>query len=253
MFSAQDAHDESYEHDRMNWHSIFFRLTKELDPKERKNIIRNLISTDSAELNQYSSEGSFTYFDRLSFHDHIEKKRTPITLTKMKTVLTGVFTYKTSIYDWNTSTSKSKSRCQDDEKDLINKDSWSLINEDISLEFDDELDKLILEGQTLPCVHSDGFCKPTLKHSLTSLWFPEEICLIFHNSDFIGRLPKLTNPYRLEIDNYFYSTGKITETINKLKLSTLVSYTNSPLGTTTPTILRLENFAQKITLSRKPP
>ena len=37
---------------------------------------------------------------------------------------------------------------------------------------------------------SDGFCKPTVKHPYTIVWFPEEICLVFHVSNFIGRMSK---------------------------------------------------------------
>ena len=47
---------------------------------------------------------------------------------------------------------------------FFDKDSWSLINEDISLDYDDKLNKLIHKRHSFPRLHSDGFCKPTLKH-----------------------------------------------------------------------------------------
>ena len=47
--------------------------------------------------------------------------------------------------------------------------------EKISLDHDQKLDKPILEGHALPCLHSDGFRKPTLEPPYTFVWFPEEI------------------------------------------------------------------------------
>ena len=64
---------------------------KELNPIDYKNIIRNLNGTDSAERNQFNQKGSFTYFDRLSFHVQNEKKHFPFSVTKLNIVHTGVF------------------------------------------------------------------------------------------------------------------------------------------------------------------
>ena len=57
-----------------------------------------------------------------------------------------------------------KSSFNDDQGFIYEKDSWPFIFEEISLDSDDELDKLILEGHTLPCLYTDGFCKVTLKY-----------------------------------------------------------------------------------------
>ena len=60
---------------------------------------RNPNGTDSAELNQNSNNGSFAYFDKLTFQAQIEKKQTPFTVTKLNTVHAGVFTYQPNNYD----------------------------------------------------------------------------------------------------------------------------------------------------------
>ena len=79
----------------------------------------------------------------------------------------GIFANQTKNYDWNTSTANSKSLYKNDAEYPIDKDSWSLIIDEILLDCDDILDTLILASQTLPCLHSDSFCKPTLKHQET--------------------------------------------------------------------------------------
>ena len=77
--------------------------------------------------------------------------------------------------------------------------NFSLIDEEKhSLDYDDKLDKLILESHTLPCVHSESFSKATLKYPYNFVRFPEEKCLLFHNYDFIGLMSKLNNSQWLE-------------------------------------------------------
>ena len=143
-----------------------------MDPNE--SIIQNLNGTDSAKLNQNSYNGFSTHFERMSFQVQTEMKQPPFTVTKKNTVHTGVFTRQPKNYDWINSTANSNSRCEEDQESFFDKSSWSLINEEISLDYDDKLQKLILEGQTLPCLHSDDFCKPTPKHPYTFVWFPEK-------------------------------------------------------------------------------
>ena len=95
---AQGALDIYYRLDRMCWYTNLMALAQELDPNDCKNVIRNLNVMDSAELNKYSCNGSFTYFDRLSFQVQIEKKQTPFSVTKLNTVHTGVFTHQPNKY-----------------------------------------------------------------------------------------------------------------------------------------------------------
>ena len=103
-----------------------------------KKTIRNHNGTDSAELNQYACNGSFSYFDRLSFQLQIEKKQTPFTVTNLNTAHTGVFTYQPDECDWITGTANLKSRCKDDREYLSDKDSWWLKIQESSLDYDDK-------------------------------------------------------------------------------------------------------------------
>ena len=79
---------------------------------------------------------------------------------------TGVFTYQPNKM---TGLLLLQTRSQDVRmlKIIIDKDRWSLTNGESFLEFDDNSEKLILEGNTLPRLHSDGFCKPLLNHPQT--------------------------------------------------------------------------------------
>ena len=64
------------------------------------------------------------------------------------------------------------------------------------------------EGLTLSCLNSDGFCKQTLKYPHTTVWFPQDDCLIVQLSDFIRLMSKLNKFYWLETDDFFSITGK---------------------------------------------
>ena len=77
-------------------------LPKEVDPKDCKNMIRNLNRTDSVEMDQQTFNGSFTYSDILHFQGLLEKEEVHLTVTKLNTVLTGVFTYQPDNFIWVT-------------------------------------------------------------------------------------------------------------------------------------------------------
>ena len=57
-----------------------------------------------------------------------------------------------------------KLRCSEYQEYLIDKGSCSLKIEEISLDYDVNLEKLVRQDDTLPYLQSDGFCRPTLKH-----------------------------------------------------------------------------------------
>ena len=78
-------------------------------------------------------------------------------------------------------------------KQILFKNSWSLLIEEISPDFDSELVKLILEGHTAACLESLGIRKPTLKHANNIACFREEVLLIFHISDFIRLMSEMKN------------------------------------------------------------
>ena len=57
-------------------------------------------------------------------------------------------------------------------KIFLKKNRRSILVEEISLGSNDKLLKLIFKGRTLPCLHSDGFIKPTQEHPYTIVRFP---------------------------------------------------------------------------------
>ena len=133
-------------------------LSKELDPNECKKFNRSPNAMDSPELNQYAFKQSFTYFDRLCFQVAIEEGQFPATVTKVITVHTAAFTHQPDKYNWNTDPSITKPKCPDKQENLTDKDCWSIVFEELSLDCDDMQNELILEGHTYPCLQSDHFC-----------------------------------------------------------------------------------------------
>ena len=107
---------------------------------------------------------------------------------------------------------KEKAVCWDRYEYIIEKDSWSLIVKEIEITYDDKVNKLIYHGHTLPCLHDDGFCKPTILTPFTIVWFPEDLCLIFSIHSFIGRMSKLNNRYWLETEHFFNNHSSTTST-----------------------------------------
>ena len=47
------------------------------------------------------------------------------------------------------------------------------------LDYDEKLDNLLLARHTVPCLLSNGFCKPTLKRPKIFVWFPEDFFFTF--------------------------------------------------------------------------
>ena len=44
--------------------------------------------------------------------------------------------------------------------------SWKLTISEIEITYDDKENKMIYDGHTLPCLHTDGYCKPTTTNTL---------------------------------------------------------------------------------------
>ena len=87
---------------------------------------------------------------------------------------------------------------------------WSLIVKEIETTYDDKDKKLIYHGHTLPCLHDDGFCKPTILTPFTIVWFPEEFRLMFSIHSFIGRMSKLNYRYLLETEHFLNNHSSTT-------------------------------------------
>ena len=53
------------------------------------------------------------------------------------------------------------------------------------------------------------FCKPTVMTPYTIVWFPDELCLLFHIHTFIGKMTKIGKRYWLETDHFFNESYNI--------------------------------------------
>ena len=93
--------------------------------------------------------------------------------------------------------------CNDKHEYVIEKDSWYLIVREVELTYDEKENTLFNNGHTLPCLHDDGFCHPTILTPYTIVWFPDDLCLLFSIHSFIGRMSKLGNRYWLETERFF--------------------------------------------------
>ena len=49
---------------------------------------------------------------------------------------------------------------------------------------------MVIDGHTLPCYFSDGFCKPTNKTAFTLVWFRDDFRLIFTLQNLVDRMTK---------------------------------------------------------------
>ena len=74
VFCAEGALGKVERHDLVEWNTNCILLPKELDPMKRENVIQKFDKAHGAELKQYSYNGSFNSFGRLSFLVHFEKK-----------------------------------------------------------------------------------------------------------------------------------------------------------------------------------
>ena len=83
--------------------------------------------------------------------------------------------------------------CKDKHEYIIEKDSWSLIVQEVELTYDEKENTLIYDGHTPPCLHDDGFCHPTILTPYNIVWFPGDLCLLFSIHSFIARMFKNGN------------------------------------------------------------
>ena len=175
-------------HDRSDYHQNALERPISLDPNECRNRIRFLNATDNIELNHFNYNHSFTFFDDPAFQKRLETVQPHFKTNILNAPTFGTFTYPTTS-DWLPDPSKGlESKCRDKHKYYIIKHSWRLIIREIELTFDDKENTLIYNGHTLPCLHDDGFCQPTIITPFTIVWFPQDLCLIFSIHHFIGRM-----------------------------------------------------------------
>ena len=79
----------------------------------------------------------------------------------------------------------------------------------VELTYDDTSNDMIIDGHTLPCYFSDGFCKPTTKTPFTLVWFHDDYCLVLTLQDFIGRMTKIEDRYWIETYSFVHSPHSI--------------------------------------------
>ena len=71
-----------------------------------------------------------------------------------------------------------KNVCKDKHEYTIEKDSWFLIFREVELTYDEKENTLLYNDHTLPCLHDDGFCHPTILTPYTTAWFPGDLLLL---------------------------------------------------------------------------
>ena len=194
--------------DRTDYHMNTMERPFTLDPTECKLAIRNLNGTQNKQLNTFTHNTSFTYFNDYHKQHTLETtgKQPPFRIKELNTYHYGTFTYITNsqlIPDYSRGLA---SVCWDKYEYKIEKDSWSLIVREVEITYDDKENTLIYDGHILPCLHDDGFCKPTILTPYTIVWFPEDLCLIFTINSFIGKMSKIHNRYWLETEHFFNIT-----------------------------------------------
>ena len=209
-------------HSRMDWCTNSRPLSKELGSNESKRFICNPKETDSAAVSLHYINGSFTYFDILSFQVQIEKKHNFFTIIKLSFVHTGVFTNQPTKYDGIVFPKNSQSRC-----------SASFLWRHFVLNNWREIPRIwwyfknsFFESHFLRCLHFDGFCQPTPKHVFSIVRAPEENHLIYHISGFVRHMSERNNRYWLETNDFFISTGKNSQKNVQRIPPTMLAYSN---------------------------
>ena len=236
-------------HDRTDYHQKTMERHRTLDPTECKHAIRHLNGTNNPQLDAFNYSNSFTFFDDIQKQRLLETKQTPFRITKLNTFHYGAFAWITNSQLVLSSTLKEKAVCWDGYENIIEKDNWSLVVKEIEITYDDKDNKLIYHGYTLPCLHDDGFCKPTILTPFTIVWFPEELCLTFSITSFIGRLSKLNNRYWLETEHFFnnHSSTIPTDTLyhdtkSQTRLSRFENFPENKMFCNKPTPLHLTQY-----------
>ena len=127
-------------------------------------MIRYLSATDSNELNNYNIQSSFSFFDDSDYQNKIERVQQPFRVNKLNAWHFGTFVYDEHYQDWIINfTQNHYSRCKSDREHLITRQSWKLRITNAEISYDNENNQMTHDEYTLPCYHSDGFCKPTTK------------------------------------------------------------------------------------------
>ena len=145
---------------------------------------------------------------------------------------------------------------KDKHENVIEKDSWSLIVREVELTYDEKENILIYIDHTLPCLHGDGFCHPTILTPYTIVWFSDDLCLLFSIHSFIGRMSKIGNQYWLETERFLndsYNTHTPLQKQTQIKIASLVLkyIPNKELFATNPLLYILLNSLTSLFHTKK--
>ena len=173
-----------------------------LDPTECKLAIRHLNGTANAQLNFYNYNNSFTFFDDMKKQQLLEKYQPRFRITRLNTYHYCTFAY-VQISDHVLNLKYDATNvCRNKHEYIIEKDRWSLTVREVELTYDENENTIIYNGHTLPCLHDDGFCHPTIISTYTIVWFPGDLCLIFSIHSFVERMSKIGNRFSLETERF---------------------------------------------------
>ena len=147
--------------------------------KAKKNFFGNFFGYRHSTTNSiiFHKNGSFTFIETLCFREASAKKQVPFNLSEPNTLQANVFTSSTSDLDRIAGPC-----CLHVEEDVLDRDSWSLTNEETSVVYGNKLLKQVLEGHILPALHFDRF--GTVHHLDRSVLLHEEVWSKFQISNF---------------------------------------------------------------------
>ena len=203
-------------------------------------MIRYLNTTDCNELNNYNIQSSFSLFDDSDYQNKIERVQQPFRVDKLNAWHIGAFVYDEHYQDWIVNfTQNYYSRCRSDREHSITRQSWKLRITNGEIPYDDKINQMILDGYTLPCYQSDGFCKPTTSTPYIMTWLDENFGLIFRLQEFIGGMTKIEDRYWIETDN-FIDSSNITKHLQ----------TEGIKGTKYPNVKTPQSIVDNLSLSR---
>ena len=142
---------------------------------------------------------------------------------------TGTFTFMPADINWIYDPTRNPyHNCPSHHQFEVNLVSWRLEISEIELTYDDTANVIIIDGHTLPCNFTDGFCTPTTKTPFSLVWFSDDFCLIFTLQDFLGRMTKVEDRYWIETDAFVHSPHSIKpETTSGIK-GTAHPYVHAP-------------------------
>ena len=105
----------------------------QLDPMECKRTIRHLNGTGNPELDFYSYNTSFTFFDDIKKQQLLEQHQPRFQVDKLNTRFQGTFVFIVNSNKILKNEKGIKDVCNDNNEYIIEKDSWTLTIREVEL------------------------------------------------------------------------------------------------------------------------